>query len=215
MVLVFIIIIWTLSGSSAFGDVAGRIGVIDADTLDVGDVRVRLFGIDAPEKKQTCERANGQIWRCGLWATQQVEHRYDGAWAVCDEVDRDRYGRVVARCFVGGVDIGKQLVDDGIATAYLKYSNAYWNDEVIAKGKRLGLHGSRFETPASFRKQGGTPPTDPNCAIKGNISSKNRRIAHLPGQVDYARTRISMAKGERWFCSIGQARAAGWRLAKR
>ena len=31
----------------------------------------------------------------------------------------------------------------------------------------------------------------------------------------YERTRISTAKGERWFCSEAQARAAGWRRAKR
>ena len=51
------------------------------------------------------------------------------------------------------------------------------------------------------------------CDIKGNISD-NGRIYHLPGGAHYARTRIDEAKGERWFCSESEARAAGWRPAR-
>jgi len=53
------------------------------------------------------------------------------------------------------------------------------------------------------------------CAIKGNISRKGERIYHVPGQEHYGATRISTGKGERWFCSEAEARAAGWRRAKR
>jgi len=53
----------------------------------------------------------------------------------------------------------------------------------------------------------------PGCDIKGNISG-NGRIYHLPGGSHYARTRIDEAKGERWFCSEAEARAAGWRPAR-
>ncbi len=51
------------------------------------------------------------------------------------------------------------------------------------------------------------------CAIKGNINAKGKRIYHLPGGKWYDRTRIDPAKGERWFCSEAEARAAGWRKA--
>jgi endonuclease YncB( thermonuclease family) len=50
----------------------------------------------------------------------------------------------------------------------------------------------------------------PGCDIKGNISG-NGRIYHLPGGAHYARTRIDESRGERWFCSESEARAAGWR----
>ena len=54
------------------------------------------------------------------------------------------------------------------------------------------------------------------CNIKGNIShNSGRRIYHMPGDRDYARTRISPSRGERWFCSEAEARAAGWRRAGR
>lgn len=52
------------------------------------------------------------------------------------------------------------------------------------------------------------------CDIKGNISKGGERIYHVPGQKWYSRTKITTSKGERWFCSEQEARAAGWRRAK-
>ena len=60
-----------------------------------------------------------------------------------------------------------------------------------------------------------TPESATGCTIKGNISSKGERIYHLPGDQHYDRTKINLAKGERWFCSEAEAIAAGWRKAKR
>jgi len=50
---------------------------------------------------------------------------------------------------------------------------------------------------------------------KGQFSPETGgHIYHLPGQKHYAKTRISEGKGERWFCSEAEARAAGWRRSK-
>jgi hypothetical protein len=58
--------------------------------------------------------------------------------------------------------------------------------------------------------------TASNCVIKGNISiNSGEHIYHVPGQRDYASTRISPEYGERWFCSEEEARQAGWRRAGR
>ena len=54
-----------------------------------------------------------------------------------------------------------------------------------------------------------------SCPIKGNISSEGERIYHVPGGKYYYLTRISRAKGERWFCTEAEARAAGWRRSRR
>ena len=52
--------------------------------------------------------------------------------------------------------------------------------------------------------------------IKGNISiNTGERIYHVPGQEHYWETKISPQYGERWFCSESEARAAGWRKARR
>ncbi len=53
------------------------------------------------------------------------------------------------------------------------------------------------------------------CLIKGNISRSGERIYHVPGGRWYDATRIDPLRGERWFCSEAEARAAGWRRAKR
>jgi hypothetical protein len=53
------------------------------------------------------------------------------------------------------------------------------------------------------------------CSIKGNISiDSGERIYHVPGQKYYGPTKIDPEFGERWFCSEGEARAAGWRKSR-
>ncbi|WP_245269902.1 sunset domain-containing protein [Nitrobacter hamburgensis] len=55
-----------------------------------------------------------------------------------------------------------------------------------------------------------------SCNIKGNVSyNSGMKIYHMPGQEDFASTVITPSRGERWFCSEDEARAAGWRRASR
>lgn len=56
---------------------------------------------------------------------------------------------------------------------------------------------------------------DKACLIKGNVSHRGERIYHVPGGEFYGRTMINPLKGERWFCSESDARAAGWRRSRR
>lgn len=60
---------------------------------------------------------------------------------------------------------------------------------------------------------GGPRPLS-GCAIKGNISFSGERIFHVPGDRYYEETKIDQRFGERWFCSIQEAIAAGWRRSK-
>ncbi|WP_338055976.1 thermonuclease family protein [Ruegeria marisrubri] len=192
---------------------SGRVRVVDADTWDVGGVRVRLHGIDAPELDQTCRYADGTEWRCGVWATQRVRVAYEGHKARCRPVDQDRYGRIVANCAVQGVDAAQVLVGKGLAFAYRKYSLAYVSHEWEARRRKAGLHAGEAQEPWLYRSAGADGAPGGTCRIKGNISSGGERIYHVPGQKHYARTKISPGKGERWFCSAAEARSAGWRAA--
>ncbi|MFV0514233.1 MAG: thermonuclease family protein [Jhaorihella sp.] len=196
---------------------SGPVRVIDADTWDVGERRVRLHGIDAPELDQTCRDPAGPVWGCGLWASNEARRRYEGRQAECEAVETDRYGRTVARCAVNGEDAGRFLVSQGIAFAYRRYSLDYDLDEKGAAIDGRGLHRTQVQSPAQFRRSRSpdTPPASHDCRIKGNISGKGARIYHMPGQRDYLRTRISPERGERWFCTEIQAKAAGWRRARR
>ncbi|MBV7408943.1 thermonuclease family protein [Maritimibacter sp. DP1N21-5] len=210
------VLVLSLLPSFGFADFSGVLRVTDADTVDVGDVRVRLHAIDAPEVDQTCETAAGQPFACGTWATVQVEARFGGQTARCETLDTDRYGRTVAKCRVDGADMGAEIVSAGWAFAYRRYGMDYDLDEKAAYVAGRGLHGYRVQSPAAFREargQGRLPP-DPACRIKGNISGSGQ-IFHVPGQEFYDRTGINEARGERWFCSEGEALRAGWRPARR
>ncbi|MCR8546398.1 thermonuclease family protein [Salipiger sp. P9] len=200
---------------------SGRLRVIDGDTVDVGGTRVRLHGIDAPEADQMCGGNGSPMWACGAWVTGEVRARYDGRRARCEALDTDQYGRVVARCTVAGTDIGRALVRDGLAFAYRRYSMDYDLEEKGAAVQGRGLHGAGVQSPAAFRAAARNGAAAANaasapagCVIKGNISRDGKRIYHVPGQRYYGNTRISPQKGERWFCSEAEARAAGWRKSR-
>jgi len=198
-------------------DFIGAVRVIDGDTIDVGATRVRIHGIDAPERGQPCTTLSGENWGCGDWVTRQVRDRYQGKRATCVQLDVDRYNRSVARCTVAGEDMGRVLVQSGWAYAYRKYAMDYDLDEKAAYVADLGIHSFLIEAPARYRLtriKGRTAP-DPSCNIKGNISARGVRIYHLPGQEYYQKTGIRTERGERWFCSEAQARASGWRRARR
>ena len=205
---------------------SGRARVVDGDTIDMGGTRVRLHGVDAPESDQSCV-AQGARWPCGRRAARALGQRLGGRTVVCEERDRDRYGRIVAVCRQGGRDINAWLVAEGWALAYRRYSRAYVGEESTARAPRKGVWRGEFVAPWDWRRgkrlRGAERTTAPaaqaaskRCNIKGNISrNSGRRIYHVPGDPYYARTRIDPSRGERWFCSEAEARAAGWRRAGR
>ena len=217
-------------GHSGTG-LTGPARVIDGDTIEVRGVRVRLFGIDAPETGQNCQ-ASGQAWPCGTVAARMLERRIAQRVVTCRERDRDRYGRIVAVCRAGNEDLNAWMTSHGWALAWRRYSRDYEAEEAAAQRAGRGVWTGRFIPPWDWRKgerlaaterpvQPRTRRADPaprlaRCAIKGNVSVRTgERIYHLPGGEYYDATRINPAYGERWFCTEAQARAAGWRRSKR
>ncbi|WP_116133100.1 thermonuclease family protein [Tropicimonas sp. IMCC34043] len=67
--------------------------MIDGDTLDIADTRIRLHGIDAPEKEQVCKRADGSPGACGRWAGQTLTGLMAARKLVCEPRDHNRYDR--------------------------------------------------------------------------------------------------------------------------
>lgn len=203
---------------AAQASVIGAARVVDGDTLDVGTTRVRLFGIDAVEASQTCRHPVQGDWPCGRDVKREVGAWLNGQTLKCTHEDKDRYGRMVATCWLGEVDVGGALVDAGLAFAYSKYSSRYEVRQARALKAGRGLWTSVVVAPESYRNRkpavSDVQPVQGRCAIKGNISSKGEKIYHVPGQKYYDQTRISPHKGERWFCSEAEARRAGWRKAR-
>lgn len=196
---------------------AGPARVVDGDTLDLrvagGTLRVRMHGIDAPELGQSCADAAGALRACGADAAQALNRLIAGAAVRCTAQGDVSYGRLVAVCAADGVDLGAAMVGQGHAWASRRFSAAYVPHEGAARAAGLGVWQGPATPPWSWRKGVRMAAAAQTCAIKGNVS-KNGMIYHLPGTREYARTRISPSKGERWFCSEADARAAGWRPAR-
>lgn len=206
---------YLLAPQGVRAEIAGPVAVIDGDTIEVGTTRVRLYGIDAPEQNQTCETPEGTVWPCGAWVTKRVTALFENRTTRCMARDTDRYGRVIATCVSQGEDIAGRLVQDGLAFAYRRYSMKYDAADRDATARRAGLHRGLVQAPEDYRRAKRVASTTTGCRIKGNISRDGARIYHSPGQQHYERTRINERQGERWFCSRGEAEAAGWRAAKR
>jgi len=211
----------------AVGDVvSGPARVIDGDTLEVAGVRVRLFGIDAPEHRQSCGAA-ASAWACGDAAARRLTE-LAAPGVRCTGHEHDKYRRLVATCKAGAVDLGERMVAEGFAWAFVRYSDAYVATEAEARERHAGLWRGPAEAPWDFRSDGFvaaagrradpvpavSPDAPEGCPIKGNIGSGGRRIYHVPGEASYARTRIDTARGERWFCDVAAAEAAGFRAVR-
>jgi endonuclease YncB( thermonuclease family) len=150
-----IIALLLLAASTAgAADLVGRARIIDGDTLEVAGTRIRLFGIDAPELHQECRRTSGTVallYPCGRDAKAALGRIIRGASVSCQGKDRDRYGRTVATCTVAGRDIGREMVREDWAVAFIRYSRAYVDDESAARAAGAGLWSGEFETPAEWR----------------------------------------------------------------
>ncbi|MBM2577300.1 thermonuclease family protein [Jannaschia sp. Os4] len=199
------------------GTATGTVRVVDADTIDVGwRENMRLVGIDAPEGAQTCVLA-GRERACGAEATDWARRAWEGRVATCRWDETDRYGRPLAVCAIAGGDIAAGIVAAGWALTY-RDDLRYDAEEKAALFAGRGLHAYEMDEPHEWRaaqraaRAEDFAPDAGTCPIKGNISDRGR-LYHLPGMRSYAATRISDGKGERWFCSEGEARAAGWRRA--
>jgi endonuclease YncB( thermonuclease family) len=122
------------------------------DSLAIGNVRFRLHAIDAPEGKQTCESANGQVYGCGERSTAALKHLINRRPVTCSQVDKDRYGRIVAKYFVGELDLGAAMVKQGMAVAYTDFGWDYATLEATARANSEGLWAGRFDTPSDWRR---------------------------------------------------------------
>lgn len=115
---------------------SARAITVDGDTIKQSGITYRLQGIDAPESRQSCPDG----WPAGEMAATRLRALISGRSVVCQERDRDRYGRVVAVCRAGGEDLGAIMVREGMAWAFVRYSRDYVDQERLAAGDQLGVH---------------------------------------------------------------------------
>ena len=109
------------------------VSIHDGDTItvlqDKQQLKVRLYGIDAPELKQPYGKKSKQFL-ANLIADEVVEVEENG---------KDRYKRTIGTIYLNSADINAQMVENGYAWAYRKFSKKYTPQESKAKSQKLGL----------------------------------------------------------------------------
>lgn len=111
------------------------VGITDGDTVDVrldsGMIRIRLHAIDAPERGQ----AHGQV------AKEALSGLVFGSAVQVEPFEQDRYDRLVARLWLGDLDVNAEMVKRGYAWVYRRYADdpAYCAFETAARDLRRGL----------------------------------------------------------------------------
>ncbi|WFU10801.1 thermonuclease family protein [Rhizobium sp. CB3090] len=126
----------------------GSFYVVDGDTLSRDGSRLRLLGIDAPEYRQQCRRADVN-WSCGEEARKALDKFMETGAAECRGREHDRYGRLLVTCKVGGVDINGAMVRSGMAVSY----GGYAAEEAEARQAKAGLWAGDFERPRDYRRE--------------------------------------------------------------
>ena len=147
--------------SGEIKSISGIAEVIDGDTIKIKKKKIRLFGIDAPEKKQKCKKpwltisfmTFNKDYPCGEISTLKLKKKNNNKFITCKSTNKDRYKRFIAECFKGKTNINAWMVRYGYAVAYRKYSKKYVAHEDIAKKDKLGLWSGTFEMPWDYRKK--------------------------------------------------------------
>lgn len=124
--------------------------VVDGDTLHVysnkGTYKIRLFGIDAPER--------GQAY--GKRAKEHLEFLVAGKQVIAIVESKDRYGRYVASVKVQSKDVCAEMLTAGYAWHYKQYDNNKYYDELQREAKKAkrGLWlDKKPQAPWEYRKE--------------------------------------------------------------
>jgi endonuclease YncB( thermonuclease family) len=129
----------------------GTARVTDADTILIGNERIRLQGVDAPETDQICLDSRGAVWNCGTDARDRLIRHIGSREISCVTNGKDAFGRCLATCSTSEGDLSAWLVREGLGMAFIRYSNAYVAEEAIARSAQKGMWAGAFIAPWDWR----------------------------------------------------------------
>jgi endonuclease YncB( thermonuclease family) len=142
-------------------DLSGQASIIDGDTIEIHGMRIRLWGIDAPETSQFCRGDDSLPYRCGAAAANRLDAFLAGRPLHCAPKDVDRYGRTVASCSVDATDLGEWLAGQGLALDWPRYSKGrYSAAQRLAESAGRGMWSGSYVEPWQYRgciRAGGRP----------------------------------------------------------
>ena len=126
-----------------------NIKVIDGDSLEINEHRIRLTGIDAPEFLQTCKDSSNKKYKCGIKSTEFLKNLIKDQVVTCQSHGKDQYNRLLCTCYIGNTNLNQEMVKNGHAIPYLDAT--YNKDEEFAKHYKLGIWNGNFMHPRLFR----------------------------------------------------------------
>lgn len=196
--------------------------IVDGDTIRIeGNMKVRLIGIDAPEIGECYyEESRDELIRL-------IQGKYVRLEKDIESVDG--FGRLLRYVYLPSdsleeddIFINKHLLHQGYAQTLFYSPNKRYN-MLFIKAREEALMDKRglwsdecdyleeFEEENKSTREINEPPSDPNCLIKGNISSRGYgRLYFLPECRNYSQVKIDSSKGEQYFCTEEEAIAAGF-----
>ena len=165
------------------------IRIADGDTVTVlqnkQEYKIRLYGIDTPEKKQDFG-TKAKEFTAGLVFKRDVK---------VIQKDVDRYGRIVGIIYVGNICINQEIIKAGFAWVYRQYCKdpfcREWMDlETQARENRIGLWSHKDPVPPWEYRRGGKASSETNnqtLKAEGNVYHGNRRshVFHQPSCKDF------------------------------
>lgn len=129
---VFCIILFSFLALSAFAKsyaaIVGPLTVVDGETLEIHNQRIKLWGVDAPDINQTCHDGQGTAYNCGKEAASALSRWLSKLQPIqCEPRGNDNAGNVIAICYTStGDDIAGWMVRNGYAIDWPKYSNGFY-----------------------------------------------------------------------------------------
>ena len=145
---------FVLISNLSLGDelIFGKAYITDGDTIKINGKKIRLHGIDTPEIEQYCLNQKKEQYPCGKSAKDFLKKIIKNKEIKCLKNDIDRYGRIVATCYIGEKDLNGLIVESGWGLAYRRYSKKYISNEKSAEKEALGLWSGKFIKPWEWRK---------------------------------------------------------------
>ena len=122
--------------------ITGAINVIDGETLEIQNQRIKLWGVDAPELNQTCKNGQDAGYDCGKEAAAALSRWLTELQPVrCEPRGNDNSGNTIAICYTStGDDIASWMVRNGYAVDWPKYSNGFYGvSEKQAQSNKSGI----------------------------------------------------------------------------
>ena len=127
--------------------------IIDGDFLALGNLRIRLVGIDAPKSAQQCNTPSGSFWDCSAQSSDRARDIIHLAERVeCFISDNGNHGLYLASCQADGRDVGAVLVEEGLA--WPDQDQSYYGAEsAVAQTDGIGIWQAYTQPPWEWRME--------------------------------------------------------------